>query len=82
MAMSIAIKQTMLRARLGHTGLLCPTHGHKHIHVARGRSKAGTQRRDSRGIVTRASISVHKRKREKKLLQRAKGAGKEQVSNF
>ena len=75
-------EQTMLRSQLIHIGLLCPTHGHKHVHIALRRSKAGTQWRDSRGIVTRASISVHKRKEGKKLLWRVKGAGKEQVSNF
>lgn len=80
--MSITIKQTMLRSHLIDIGFLCPTHGHKHVHNAPRRSKAGTQQRDSRGIGTRASISIHRRREGKKLLCRVKGAGKEQVSNF
>lgn len=67
MVMNITIRQTMLRSQLIYIGLLCPTHGHKHIHIALRMSKAGTEQRDSRGIVTRASISIPKRGKETSL---------------
>lgn len=67
MVMNITMKQTMSRSQLIYIGLLCPTHGHKHIHIELRRLKAGTEQRDSRGIVTRASIFIPKRGKETSL---------------